>query len=55
MCQIAKLKIKKKCSTPEDPITVYIMWKGEKLGLCQKCWYKVSDSDLEWGDSDRTR
>lgn len=51
MCDIKKLKIRKKCSTPMEPSIVFLQLNGDVIGLCQKCWNKVADSDLEWGDS----
>ena len=50
MCQIDKMHIHRRCKTPENPCIVYIVWKGEQLGICSKCWEKFP-LDLEWGDS----
>jgi hypothetical protein len=49
MCQIAKLKIRKRCKTPEEAISVIIMWNGEPVELCKKCWERIPP-DLTWGD-----
>jgi len=29
-------------------IVLYIMWDGEELPICEKCWKRISESDLEW-------
>jgi len=44
------MHIHRRCKTPTDSIAVFIMWEGKQLGLCNKCWDKVSSADLEWGD-----
>lgn len=49
MCQVDKLKKGFHHCLNQD-IAVYIMWKGRKIGLCKKCWGKVSKSNLEWGE-----
>jgi hypothetical protein len=51
MCQINKMKLHKRCKTPEEPAIVYIVWNGETVGVCAKCWEKISDKDWETGDS----
>ena len=48
MCSIAKLKIRKRCKTPEEPVSVVIIWKEEPVELCRKCWERIPP-DLEWG------
>lgn len=48
MCQIHKLKQGyKKCDEPKIHLT--IIWKGENVELCETCWRKIADTDLEWG------
>lgn len=48
MCQIAKLKMGfRHCDS--QAVAVYIMHRGRKIGLCEKCWGKVAKSPLEWG------
>ena len=49
MCQIAKLKIRKRCKTPEEAISVIIMWNGEPVEICKSCWERIPP-DLTWGD-----
>ncbi len=39
---------KRKCGRTD--IELYIWYKGEKLPICRKCWKKIADSDLEWGE-----
>ncbi|MEM3443127.1 MAG: hypothetical protein QXM86_04650 [Candidatus Bathyarchaeia archaeon] len=36
----------KKCKN--DNIEIYILFKGEKLPICQNCWSKIAVKDLEW-------
>jgi len=37
----------KKCSNAD--LAVFIVYKGEQLSICHKCWNKLADSDHEWG------
>jgi hypothetical protein len=53
MCQISEAKIHRRCKTPTEPPTVFIMKDGKQIGLCNNCWNKVADSDLEWGSDPR--
>jgi len=48
MCQISKMKIHRRCKTPEESISVVIQWKDEQVELCRKCWERIPN-DLEWG------
>jgi hypothetical protein len=48
MCQIAKMKIHRRCKTPEESISVVIQWKDEQVVLCKSCWERIPN-DLEWG------
>lgn len=47
---------KLKCQNPWNPhcnntdIVVFIRYKDETLPICQECWNKIADSDLEWGE-----
>lgn len=43
------MHIHRRCKTSEEPCIVYIVWKGETLGVCDKCWSRFP-ADLEWGD-----
>jgi hypothetical protein len=29
-------------------IEVYILFKGEKLPICRRCWGRIADKDMEW-------
>ena len=49
MCQISKMKIRKRCKTPEESVSVIIMWKGEAVEICKSCWERIPP-DLTWGD-----
>ena len=51
MCDVKKLHIHKKCSTPMEPSIVFLQIENESIGLCDRCWSKVANSDLEWGNS----
>jgi len=43
-----------RCMSPLNPrcgserIKLYIMWKGRRLPICESCWRKIAESDLEW-------
>lgn len=30
-------------------IALYLVYKGEKIPLCWKCWRKISESNINWG------
>ena len=48
MCQVSKLKQGyKRCD--EQKIHLTIIFKGENVDLCEACWRKISDTNLEWG------
>jgi hypothetical protein len=51
MCQVSKLKIKKKCRTPNDPIVISIVKDGEQLDICKSCWERIGSKEWEVGDS----
>jgi len=50
MCDIKKLKLHKKCSTPLEPSILFIVKDGEQIGVCEKCWKRIADGDWEIGD-----
>lgn len=50
MCQVKALKLHKKCSTPLEPFILYIVKDKETLGICLKCWNRISDGGWEIGD-----
>ena len=29
-------------------IEVYILFRGERLPICRRCWSRIVDKDLEW-------
>jgi len=43
-----------RCRNPWDKecknedIEVYIVFKGEKLPICKRCWSRIAEKDLEW-------
>jgi hypothetical protein len=34
------------CKNPN--ITLYILFKGEKLPICRQCWTVIADKEKEW-------
>ncbi len=34
-------------------IEVFILYKGDRLPICRRCWSKIADSSLEWGEHTR--
>lgn len=32
----------------ENDIEVYILFRGERLPICRRCWSKLVDKDVEW-------
>ena len=49
MCDVAKMRIHLR-NCDDQKIAVYIMWKGEQIGLCLGCWNKIADKDISWGN-----
>jgi len=33
-----------------ENIQLYIQLKGEKLPICKKCWGRLAEKELSWGD-----
>lgn len=31
-------------------IQLYIIYRGERLPICARCWSEICESDLEWGE-----
>jgi hypothetical protein len=29
-------------------IEVYILFKGERLPICRRCWSRLAERDVEW-------
>jgi len=48
--------ILERCRSPLNPkcgstdIAVYIVYGGAKLPVCGRCWEKIAESDMEWGE-----
>ncbi|MEM3622702.1 MAG: hypothetical protein QXZ02_00440 [Candidatus Bathyarchaeia archaeon] len=36
----------KECKSSD--IEVYILFRGEKLPICRRCWSRIANKDLEW-------
>jgi hypothetical protein len=36
----------KECKSSD--IEVYILFGGEKLPICRRCWSRIANKDLEW-------
>ena len=49
MCDIGKLKMHFRRCDSQD-VAVLINVKGETLEICHKCWKKLADTDISWGD-----
>lgn len=45
-----KRKRPRKCLSPD--IAVGITWNGREIWLCQECWNKISDMDIEWDENE---
>jgi hypothetical protein len=43
----------KKCPDCQDTkkAVVFILDDNEKIGICEKHWSELADSDLEWGSN----
>jgi hypothetical protein len=39
-----------KCENTD--IQVYILYRGEKLPICSRCWSEICETDLEWGEGE---
>jgi len=39
-----------KCENTD--IQVYILYRGEKLPICSRCWSEICEGDLEWGEGE---
>lgn len=50
MCSVDEMKLRVRCQTPEEPISVYVMWKKKgQLGVCKPCWERIADKNWECG------
>ena len=38
-------------STEPTKIAVDILYKGQRLSLCQDCWQKLADTDITWAST----
>jgi len=34
-------------------IEVFIVYKGDRLPICKRCWSKIAETDIEWGEHTR--
>jgi len=50
MCDVAKLKVHKRCKTPDEISILFIQTPKEQVGICNTCWGKIADKDWEIGD-----
>lgn len=50
ICSISKLKLHKRCGTPQDNIVVVIHKNGEDISVCKTCWSKIGNKDWEIGE-----
>ena len=42
-----------KCKNTD--IEVFILYKGNRLPICRRCWSKIAESNLEWGEGRNDR
>jgi hypothetical protein len=42
-----------KCKNKD--IEVFILYKGSRLPICRRCWSKIAESNLEWGEGRNDR
>lgn len=56
MDEMRREALSERCRSPLNPrcgsrdIAVYIFYGGVKLPVCGRCWERIADSDLEWGE-----
>ena len=31
-----------------NDIEVYILFRGERLPICRRCWTRLAEKDMEW-------
>jgi len=36
------------CPVKKYDVKVYVVVKGRKFALCEKCWEKLAESDIQW-------
>jgi hypothetical protein len=34
-------------------VEVFIVYKGDRLPICRRCWSKIAETDIEWGANSR--
>jgi hypothetical protein len=34
----------------DTDIEVFIIYKGVRLPICRRCWSRIANSNLEWGE-----
>ncbi|MEM2546968.1 MAG: hypothetical protein QXM37_05005 [Candidatus Bathyarchaeia archaeon] len=37
-----------KCKNTD--IGVFILYNGDRLPICKRCWSKIADTNIEWGE-----
>jgi hypothetical protein len=40
-----------KCQNTD--IEVFILYKGDRLPICRRCWSKIAESNIEWGEQSK--
>ena len=54
MCDVSELKLKIKCSTPNEVDYMFVMWKKKgQIGICKACWEKIGNKNWECGTDPR--
>lgn len=36
-------------------IEVFIVYKGDRLPICRRCWSKIAETKIEWGEHTRLK
>lgn len=48
------MKLRVRCRTPEEPLYLFIAWKKEeRIGVCERCWTRISEKDWDAEDLKR--
>ncbi len=47
---------KERCKNPwdgrcgRDDIALYIFYNGERVPICRRCWSRIANRNIEWGE-----
>lgn len=51
---IRMAKVSERCKNPwsnrckNSDVALYILYKGEEVPICSRCWRRIADMDVEW-------